>query len=110
MEVVLNATLAGGVIIGSSSDLTVAPVWSIFIGACGGFISAFGYKKLTPFLWDKLKLHDTCGVHNLHGIPGVLGGIIGGITAAAADDSVFGNNIAAIFSKRGPPDYRSATA
>lgn len=31
-----------------------------------------------------MGLHDTCGVHNLHGIPGVLGGIVGAITASLA--------------------------
>jgi ammonium transporter Rh len=108
MEIILNSTLAGGVIIGSSSDLTVAPVWCMVIGMLGGTISAIGYKHCSPFCWNKLKIHDTCGVHNLHGMPGVLGGIIGGITAAAADDSVFGNNISEIFEKRGAPDFRTA--
>jgi ammonium transporter Rh len=30
-----------------------------------------------------LGIYDTCGVHNLHGIPGVLGGIVSAIAAAA---------------------------
>ena len=28
-------------------------------------------------------IHDTCGVHNLHGIPGFLGGILSGIVLAS---------------------------
>merc|ERR1711981_1405043 len=36
MEEVLNATLAGGVIIGSSSDLVVDAVFAILIGFVGG--------------------------------------------------------------------------
>jgi ammonium transporter Rh len=38
---------------------------------------------LTPYLQDKFGLYDTCGVHNLHGIPGILGGIVSAIVAAA---------------------------
>ena len=42
-----------------------------------------------PFLEKYLKLQDTCGVHNLHAVPGMLGGFIGAIVAAAATESVY---------------------
>jgi len=84
MEDVLNATLAGGVIIGSSSDLVVDSVFSILIGFLGGSISSWGFNTMSGFLYNKIGLHDTCGVNNLHGIPGIMGGIIGGIAAASA--------------------------
>lgn len=35
-------------------------------------------------------IQDTCGIHNLHGMPGVIGGIVGAITAAAASETVYG--------------------
>lgn len=85
MEVVLNATLAGGVSVGSSSDLVVTAGTAMAIGALAGIISALGFLKLSGYLQRKIKLHDTCGVHNLHGLPGVLGGIIGAISASYAD-------------------------
>jgi ammonium transporter Rh len=90
MEHVLNATLAGGVIIGSSSDLVVDCVFSILIGFLGGAASTVGFEKLNPCLWEKCGIHDTCGVMHLHGIPGILGGIIGGITAGVTGDVVYG--------------------
>lgn len=37
-----------------------------------------------------LKIQDTCGIHNLHAMPGLIGGIVGAITAAAATESVYG--------------------
>ena len=40
-----------------------------------GGLSVFGYVFVTPFL-DNRGIHDTCGVHNLHGMPGVMGGIV----------------------------------
>lgn len=43
-----------------------------------------------PFMEDKLKIQDTCGVHNLHGMPGVLGAIVGAITASVASRDVYG--------------------
>lgn len=36
-----------------------------------------------------LKIQDTCGIHNLHAMPGFLGGVVGAITAAAASESVY---------------------
>lgn len=87
MEVVLNATLAGGVSVGSSSDLVVTGGTSMILGAIAGLVSAIGFLKLGPYLKEKINLHDTCGVHNLHGLPGVLGGIFGAISASMADSA-----------------------
>jgi len=92
MEVVLNATLAGGVAIGSSSDLITSAGTAMAIGAFAGIVSAVGFLKLSAFLRQKISLHDTCGVHNLHGLPGVLVGIFGAISASLADSS-FNNEL-----------------
>lgn len=49
------------------------------------------FSSLQPFLEKTLKIQDTCGVHNLHAMPGVLGGVVGAITAAAATEEVYGH-------------------
>ena len=101
MEIMLNATLAGGVIIGACSDVVLAPGASIIIGGCGGIISALGFAFLSKALQRCIGLHDTCGVHNLHGIPGILGGIIGAISASMAGNSINKEAISIIFSAIG---------
>lgn len=83
MEDILNASLAGGVIIGSVSGLGLNPTASLAIGIIGGVISTICFMKLTAFLEDKIGLNDTCGINNLHGIPGILGGIFSAIVVAA---------------------------
>ena len=35
---------------------------------------------------EKFYLLDTCGVHNLHGLPGVFSGIASAIAAAVASE------------------------
>lgn len=42
-----------------------------------------------PFLEKYLKLQDTCGIHNLHAVPGMLGGFVGAIVAATASESIY---------------------
>uniref|UniRef100_A0A8C5RRL7 Ammonium transporter Rh type A n=1 Tax=Laticauda laticaudata TaxID=8630 RepID=A0A8C5RRL7_LATLA len=85
-----NATLAGGVAVGSCADLDILPVGALLIGSIAGIISVVGYKYLSPLLASKLKIQDTCGVHNLHGLPGLLGGIASIIAAAVfPDDTKF---------------------
>ena len=54
------------------------------IGAFAGILSAWGFMKLGPYLLDKIGLHDTCGVHNLHGMPGICGGVFGAIFTGLA--------------------------
>uniref|UniRef100_A0AAQ5YQC5 Ammonium transporter AmtB-like domain-containing protein n=1 Tax=Amphiprion ocellaris TaxID=80972 RepID=A0AAQ5YQC5_AMPOC len=71
-----NATLAGGVAMGTAAEFMITPYGSLIVGFCTGIISTFGYLFVTPFLERVLKLQDTCGVHNLHAVPGMLGGFI----------------------------------
>lgn len=80
----MNATLAGGVIIASSCEMIFNPGFAIIIGAFGGIAASLGYMKLTPFYKRKVKLHDTCGVQYLHGIPGQLGAVASAICAGFA--------------------------
>lgn len=71
---IANASLAGGVAIGSTCNLVSAPV-AFLIGLLAGGICVVGYVVIQPKLQKLLKMVDTCGVHNLHGMPGLLGGI-----------------------------------
>lgn len=84
MEIVLNATIAGGVMVGASCDMITNPGTAIIIGSVAGTISALGFAYLSAALRQSINLHDTCGVNNLHGMPGFLGGITAAICAALA--------------------------
>lgn len=46
MEDILNATLAGGVIIGAPSGVFSNPAGSLCIGIFGGIVSCLGYRYL----------------------------------------------------------------
>ncbi|XP_033941180.1 ammonium transporter Rh type C-like 2 isoform X2 [Pseudochaenichthys georgianus] len=85
-----NSTLAGGVAVGTAAEFMLMPYGSLIVGFFCGIISTLGYIYLTPFMEKYLKIQDTCGIHNLHALPGVIGGIVGAITAAAATESVYG--------------------
>ncbi|KAJ4462262.1 putative Ammonium transporter Rh type B [Paratrimastix pyriformis] len=71
-----NATLAGAVAMGSSADLIKNPFVSLIIGVGTSLVSVFGYTQLQPLLQRKIHLYDTCGILNLHCMPGILGGLI----------------------------------
>ncbi|NQU42803.1 ammonium transporter [bacterium] len=70
-----NAALAGGVAIGATCNI-VAPTIAFGIGLLAGAVCVLGYVFVQPALDARLKVVDTCGVHNLHGMPGLLGGLI----------------------------------
>ena len=82
MENILNATLAGGVAIGAAAQFIYRPGVALFIGLTTGMISAQAFHSLTPKLLECIGLYDTCGIHNLHGIPGLIGGIWSAIIVA----------------------------
>ena len=69
-----NAALAGGVAIGATCN-QVSPLAAFVIGSVAGAICVLGYAVIQPKLQQALKVVDTCGVHNLHGMPGLFGGL-----------------------------------
>jgi ammonium transporter Rh len=69
-----NAALAGGVAIGATCNVVSAPL-AFAIGVIAGALCVFGYVVVQPKLQKIFRIVDTCGVHNLHGMPGLLGGL-----------------------------------
>jgi len=97
-----NATLAGGVAVGAVADLMMQPYGAMLAGTVVGIISTLGFKKLQFYLQTRLGLHDTCGVHNLHGIPGVLSGAISVVLCGLADVDAYGPGLYLILSRLTP--------
>ena len=103
-EELQNATLAGGVAVGCAADLVLRPWGAMLLGNVAGILSTIGFIYLSPFLLKHARLHDTCGVNNLHGMPGILGGIAGAISSATAGSTIYGLNIGHLFPARAPSD------
>jgi ammonium transporter Rh len=74
IEDIANAALAGGVAIGSTCDVAT-PGLALLIGLCAGALSTVGYALIAPKVEKLIRGTDTCGINNLHGMPGILGGL-----------------------------------
>lgn len=106
MEIVLNASLAGGVAIGSSCDIIVRPFGAMLVGFVSGVVSSLGFAFLSKFLQNKINLHDTCGVLNLHGIPGLIGGFVSAIVVSRGEGN-FGDQYSRIFKQGRDPQTQA---
>lgn len=71
---IANATLAGGVAIGSTCVIASHSM-AIIIGVLAGGLSTFGFAIIQSKQQKWMKIIDTCGVTNLHGLPGLFGGL-----------------------------------
>jgi len=102
MSHIQNGTLAGAVGIGACADLNVEPWGAVLIGMISGVVTVLSYRYVTPCLNRRLRAHDTCGVHNLHGIPGVLSGLFSAIAAASIEDKEYTGQggVTSIYPKR----------
>lgn len=80
-EEILNATLAGGVIIGSSCNWIQCPAFSVGIGCIAGFVATFGFNRISHYLHRK-GLYDTVGITNLHFFTAVIGAFFSAIICA----------------------------
>nr|XP_035134943.2 ammonium transporter Rh type B [Callithrix jacchus] len=92
-----NAALAGGVVVGTSSEMMLTPFGALAAGFLAGTVSTLGYKFFTPILELKFKVQDTCGVHNHHGMPGVLGALLGVLMARLATHEAYGDGLESVF-------------
>ena len=101
---VQNATLAGGVAIGTVANMIVQPWGALLIGTVAGIISVLGYNYVTPFLNKRLKIHDTCGVNNLHGMPALVAGFAAVICARLATSDNYHDSLTSVFEAR---DHRN---
>jgi ammonium transporter Rh len=94
MEDIQNATLAGGVAVGASANMALFPAGAMAVGVVSGLLSAVGFRYVQGFLKRTIGLHDSCGVHNLHGMPGVFGSLVSCAVAGAATYRTYGAQLA----------------
>lgn len=71
---IANAALAGGVAIGATFD-HASHFEAMVIGVIAGAISTIGFAIFQEKQEKFHKIVDTCGVTNLHGLPGLFGGL-----------------------------------
>ncbi|MBT7825151.1 MAG: ammonium transporter [Bacteroidetes bacterium] len=71
---IANAALAGGVAIGATCD-HASHGGAIIIGGIAGAIATIGFAVLQDKQQKFHRIIDTCGVSNLHGLPGIFGGL-----------------------------------
>jgi len=97
---VQNSTLAGGVAIGASANLMVQPWGALLVGSIAGVLSVCGYALFTPWIRRALSVVDTCGVHNLHGMPGVLAAVVAALMAGIATEDQYKMKLYSIYPAR----------
>ncbi|NXD87269.1 RHBGB protein, partial [Halcyon senegalensis] len=92
-----DATLAGVAVMGMAGEMLVTPFGALIAGFLAGLIPLLGFRFLTPVLSSRLKIQDTCGVHNIHGLPGVLGALLGTLLTALATADAYGGRLELVF-------------
>ncbi|KAM9813369.1 ammonium transporter Rh type B-like [Neosynchiropus ocellatus] len=103
MADIQNVTLAGGVTVGASVDMMISPVAAYALGIMGCTACFFGYRYLSPFLARRMRIQDQCGIHNLHGLTGLISSTAGICAILLATEETYGPSMYEIFSHRAPP-------
>ncbi|NWT76709.1 RHBG protein, partial [Prunella himalayana] len=97
MVQIQDATLAGMAVMGMAGEMLVTPFGALIAGFLVGLISPLGFRFFTPVLHSRLKIQDTCGVHNTHGLPGVLGALLGTLLTLLATADTHGYRLELLF-------------
>ncbi|XP_057212616.1 solute carrier family 12 member 5b isoform X1 [Triplophysa rosa] len=104
MADVQNVTLAGGVTVGASVDMMISPGAAYALGIMGCIACMLGYKYLSPFLARRLRIQDQCGIHNLHGLTGLISSLAGICAILLASEETYGPSLYQTFSYRAPKE------
>ncbi|XP_056616236.1 rh blood group, D antigen isoform X2 [Triplophysa dalaica] len=70
---VQGSVLSGGVAIGVAMTAVHTPWIAMTIGLCAALLSSLGFRYMKGHMLLAFECHDTCGVLNVHAIPGILG-------------------------------------
>ncbi|NWW02823.1 RHBGB protein, partial [Oreocharis arfaki] len=97
MVQIQDATLAGMAVMGMAGEMLVTPFGALIAGFLAGLISLLGFRFFTPVLRSRLKIQDTCGVHNTHGLPGILGALLGTLLTLLATADSYGDRLELVF-------------
>ncbi|NXP42200.1 RHBGB protein, partial [Leiothrix lutea] len=97
MVQIQDATLAGMAVMGMAGEMLVTPFGALIAGFLVGLISPLGFRFFTPVLHSRLKTQDTCGVHNIHGLPGILGALLGTLLTLLATADTHGDRLELVF-------------
>ncbi|NXB55848.1 RHBGB protein, partial [Struthidea cinerea] len=97
MVQIQDATLAGMAVMGMAGEMLVTPFGALIAGFLAGLISPLGFRFFTPVLRSRLKIQDTCGVHNIHGLPGILGALLGTLLTLLATADTYGDRLELVF-------------
>jgi ammonium transporter Rh len=105
-----NAALAGGVGIGTVAHMMVKPYGAMLVGVVCAMIAVFGYTYIQPCLTKRMKVHDTRGVNNVHGLPGIVAAIVGIIVTAMATVENYGTAMYMVFPAMAPTNMTTDPA
>ncbi|NWH37436.1 RHBG protein, partial [Chloropsis hardwickii] len=97
MVQIQDATLAGIAMMGMAGEMLVTPFGALIAGLLVGLISPLGFRFFTPLLRSRLKIQDTCGIHNTHGLPGILGALLGTLLTLLATADTYGYRLELVF-------------
>ncbi|CAB1353921.1 unnamed protein product [Coregonus sp. 'balchen'] len=102
MADIQNVTLAGGVTVGASVDMMISPAAAYALGIMGCTACFMGYRYLTPFLARRFRIQDQCGIHNLHGLTGLISCMAGICAILMANEETYGPSMYQIFAHCAP--------
>ena len=82
----------------------ISPAAAYALGMMGCVACMLGYKYLSPFLARHCRIQDQCGIHNLHGLTGLISCAAGICAILMADEDVYGPSLYEIFTHRAPAE------
>ncbi|NWJ09840.1 RHBG protein, partial [Crypturellus undulatus] len=91
MSQVQDATVAGAVAMGMAGEMLLAPFGTLVAGFLAGLIPLLSSRFLAPILCQKLSIQDARSIHGVHGVPGILGTLLGTLLTALATADAYGD-------------------